>query len=232
MYFKSREAAGRLLGSQIAKKYNRHKTAVVGLNDGGVIVGMQIAMALNCVITMLVTEDITMPRENEALAGLTHDGNFSYNHNLSDGEINEMVMEYHNFIEQEKMFRLHEMHQISGNGHLIRRDLIDYHTIIVVSDGLKDGFLLDLALEYLKPVHIKRLIIATPFASVKAVDQMHIKSDEIFCLNVLREYFDTNHYYDNNDMPAHEAIIQTVEHVVESWKKPTIKRVARDQFEL
>ena len=227
MYFKSREAAGRLLASQIAKKYNRHKTAVVALNDGGVVVGMQIAMALNCVITMLITEDIVMPREHEALAGITHDGNFSYNHGLSDGEIEEMVMEYHNFIEQEKMFRLHEMHEISGNGHLIRRDLIDYHTIILASDGLKDGFTLDLALEYLKPVHIKRLIIATPFASVQAVDQMHIKTDEIFCLNVLRDYFDTNHYYEDNTMPAHEAVIDTIERVVESWKVPELKRVPK-----
>jgi putative phosphoribosyl transferase len=220
MYFKSREAAGRLLASQISKKYNRHKTAVVALNDGGVIVGMQIAMALNSVITMLLTEDIVMPRENEALAGITHDGSFSYNHSMTDGEINEMVMEYHNFIEFEKMKRLHEMHAISGNGHLIRRDLIDYHTVILASDGLKDGFTLDLALEYLKPIHVKRLIIATPFASIDAVDHMHIKTDEIFCLNVLREYFDTNHYYEDNHMPAHEAIIETIERVVESWNQP------------
>ena len=227
MYFKSREAAGRLLASQIAKKYNRNKTAVVALNDGGVIVGMQIAMALNCVITMLLTEDIVMPREHEALAGITQDGNFSYNHSLSSGEIDEMVSEYHNFIEQEKMFRLHEMHEISGNGHLIKRDLIDYHMVILASDGLKDGFTLDLALEYLKPIHIKRLIIATPFASVQAVDQMHIKTDEIFCLNVLREYFDTNHYYENNTMPSHEAIIETIEQVVDSWKVPVLKRVPK-----
>ena len=224
MYFKSREAAGRLLASQIAKKYNRHKTAVVALNDGGVIVGMQIAMALNCVITMLLTEDIVMPRENEALAGITHDGNFSYNHNLTEGEIDEMVSEYHNFIESEKMRHLHEMHEISGHGHLIRRELIDYRTVILASDGLKDGFTLDLALEFLKPIRIKRLIIATPFASVQAVDQMHIKTDEIFCLNVLRDYFDTDHYYEDNSMPPHDAIIDTIERVVESWHQPGLKK--------
>lgn len=217
MYFKSREAAGRLLASQIAKKYNRYKCAVVALNDGGVVVGMQISMALNCAITMLLTENITMPRENEALAGITHDGNLSYNHALSEGEINEMVMEYHSFIEQEKMRCLHEMHQVSSKGNLIRRDLVDFHTIILVSDGLKDGFSVDLALEYLKPIHIKRLIIATPFASVKAVDVMHISADEIFCLNVLEEYFDTNHYYEDNSMPEHETIITAIERVVESW---------------
>lgn len=218
MYFKNREAAGRLLASQIAKKYNRYKTAVVALNDGGVVVGMQIAQALNCVITLLLTEDITMPLERVALAGMTHDGDFSYNHELADAEIEEMVMEYHNFIENEKMRRLHEMHAASGNGQLVRRDLLENSIVILVCDGLKDGFMLELALEFLKPVKTKKVIIATPMASIRAVDMMHIRMDEIFCLNVIENYFDTNHYYDDNSLPDHDLIIRTIEQVVGSWK--------------
>lgn len=152
----------------------------MALNDGGVVVGMQIAQRLHSVITMLLTENITMPLEHEALAGISEDGQFTYNKHLSQGQIDEMVMEYHNFIEQEKMKRLHEMHEISGKGHLIRRDLLEDRNIIIVSDGLKDGFTLELALEYLKPVHTNRIIMATPFASVNAVDWMHVTSDEIF----------------------------------------------------
>lgn len=218
MYFKSREAAGRLLASQIAKKYRHKRCAIVALNDGGVVVGMQVAQRLHSVITMLLTENITMPMEHEALAGITQDGQFSYNHHLTQGEIDEMVMEYHNFIEQEKMKRLHEMHEISGHGHLIRRDLLEDRNIILVSDGLKDGFTLELALEYLKPVHTNKIIMATPFATVNAVDWMHIKSDEIFCLNVVDDYFGTDHYYDDPSVPDHDAVIQAIEHVVGSWK--------------
>ena len=70
MYFKSREAAGRLLASQIAKKYQNKRCAVVALNDGGVVVGMQVAQRLHSVVTMLLTENIVMPLEHEALAGI------------------------------------------------------------------------------------------------------------------------------------------------------------------
>lgn len=217
MYFKDREAAGRLLASQIARKYKGKDCAVIALNDGGVIVGMQIAQKLRSVITLLLTENIVMPSEHIALAGISHDGSFSYNNALTQGEIDEMVMEYHNFIESEKMRRLHEMHEISGSGQLIRRELIDEKHIILVSDGLRDPMTLDLALEYLKPIRTKSIVTATPLASLAAVDRMHIEADDIYCLNVVEEFFNTNHYFDSNNIPDHQEIIQTIEQVVGSW---------------
>lgn len=207
------------MANQIARKYQNEDCAVVALNDGGVVMGMQISLQLKAVITMLLTENIIMPLERTALAGISHDGAFSYNHALTQGEIDEMVMEYHNFIELEKMKRLHEMHEISGNGHLIRRDLVDNKVIILVSDGLRDPMTLELAMEFLKPVHTKKIIMATALASLVSVDRMHILADEIFCLNVVEEYFSTDHYFDDNTMPEHQAIIATVERVVESWKQ-------------
>src|SRR6185369_16238687 len=56
MYFKSRVEAGQKLGEQIAKKYQGQQCAVVGLSDGGVMVGAQIAIQLHCVLTLLQSE--------------------------------------------------------------------------------------------------------------------------------------------------------------------------------
>ena len=57
MYFKSREAAGKLLAGQIAKKYQHEDCAVIALSDGGVLVGMHVAMKLRCVIMMLMSKE-------------------------------------------------------------------------------------------------------------------------------------------------------------------------------
>jgi predicted phosphoribosyltransferase len=70
----------------------------------------------------------------------------------------------------------------------------------------------------LKPIDYDRLIVATPFASVQAVDRMHIMADEIYCMNVLANYIETDHYYDTNDMPDHELVIKTIEDIVLNWK--------------
>ena len=36
-------------------------------------------------------------------------------------------------------------------------------------------------------------------------------SDEIFCLSVIEEYIDTNHYYDTQDVPPHDLVIKIID---------------------
>lgn len=218
MYFASRMQAGRMLANQVAEKYKGEDSVVVALSDGGVMVGAQIAMKLNCAIGMLLADEIELPREMVAIGGITSDGSFTYNHAYSSGEIEELMMEYHGFIEQEKLSKLHEMNRLIKSGSLIRPDLIKNRNVILVSDGMSSGFSLDLALQYLKPIPMKKLAVATPLASVNAVDRMHVLADEIYCLSVLENYISTDHYYDVQDIPDHQDVINTIEHIVENWK--------------
>jgi putative phosphoribosyl transferase len=218
MYFQSRVEAGQLLAKQITPKYKAKDCAVVALNDGGVMVGAQIALELKCVLTLLLTETITLPREDAAVAGISQDGSFSYNQRYSSGELDEMVGEYYHYIEQEKMTKMQEMHRLSGRTGLIRHDLLRERNVILVTDGLLDGFSLDVAMQYLKPIRTKRVIMATPLASVKAVDRMHIMADEIYCLSVLEDYMSTDHYYETQDVPPHDKVIKTIEEIVTHWK--------------
>jgi len=219
MYFKSRVEAGQKLAEQIAKKYAGKPCAVVGLNDGGVMVGAQIAMSLHCVLTMLLSAEINLPREPDPVAGISQDGSFSYNEKYSGGELDDLMSEYHGLIEQEKLERIQEMHRLVGHGGaLIRKDLLRDHTVILVSDGLSSGFSLDIAAEFLKPISIARLVVATPLASVPAVDRMHILADEIYCLSVVEDYITTDHYYDTQDVPSHDLVVKTVDQIVSHWK--------------
>ncbi len=217
MYFKSRVEAGQKLAAQIVPKYKGKKCAVVGLSDGGVMVGAQIAMQLGCVLTMLLSESIELPRETQAVAGITSEGAFSYNSAYSPGELEEMLSEYHSVIEQEKMQKMQALHRLSGPGGLINKDLLREHCVILVADGLSSGFSLDIAAEFLKPIHTSRLVVATPLASVPAVDRMHILADEIFCLSVIEDYISTDHYYETQDVPKHELVVKTIEQILSHW---------------
>ncbi len=218
MYFNSRVDAGQKLAGKIASKYQGQPCAVVGLSDGGVMIGAQIALQLNCVLTMLLSDTIELPREETAIAGISQDGAVSYNPAYSSGEIDEMVGEYHGFLEQAKMEKMHAMHRQAGHGGLIRKDLLRDRVVILVSDGLVNGFSLDIAAEFLKPIKTKKLVVATPLASIPAVDRMHILADDIFCLSVVQDYMDTDHYYDVRDVPPHELVIKTIERVVSNWR--------------
>jgi len=217
-YFPSRQVAGSLLADELEAKYRYEDCAVVCLSDGAVMVGAQIAMRLHCVLTMLLTAPIKLQGETDVLAEINHMGGLTYNDMYSAGELEEIQAENFSYIEQQKLDRLFEMNELLGQGGIIKKDLLRGRSIIVVSDGLTSGISLHAAAEYLKPIKIQKLIMATPFASVGAVDQMHILADEILCLNVLGDIISIDHYYEDNAVPSHEKIIQVIEDIILNWK--------------
>jgi putative phosphoribosyl transferase len=218
MYFASRIQAGRMLASQLIPKYRYENCVVVALNDGGVMVGAQIAIQLHCILAMLLSEEITLPREPVAVGGITSEGSFIFNNEYSSGELEEISSEYRNTIEQEKLTKMHNMNKLLGSGGMISREILKGHNVILVSDGMNSVFTIDMAMEFLKPVALSRLIVATPLASVKVVDQIHLSADEIYCLDVPNEYVDTNHYYDKQDIPDHKTVVETIEHIILNWQ--------------
>ncbi len=217
MYFKSRADAGIELAAGLTK-YNGLNTTIIALSDGGVVVGMQIATKLHCPLTLLMTAAIELPGEIDPVAVIDQDGIFTYNNMYSPGELEEFDMEYHHYIEQLKLEKLHRLHRLMGKSGLIRKDLLRGRNIILVSDGLSTGFSLEAVVDYLKSIEVGKLIAAVPLATVGAVDRMHILTDEIHCLSVVDNYIDTNHYYDDNRIPSHQAIINMVENIVEHWR--------------
>jgi putative phosphoribosyl transferase len=218
MYFASRVQAGRMLAAQLTEKYRYEKCAVLALGDGGAMVGAQIAMELHCVLTMLSSAEIMLPREPQAIAGITAGGSFAYNHAYSQGELDEMVSENYSLIEQEKLTEMHNLNHLASKGGTISKNLLAEHNIIIASDGLKTGFPIDLVVEFLKPIAIGKFIVAVPFAGIQAVDRMHVLADDLYCLNVIADYIDTDHYYDKQDVPDHETVLKTIEQIVTGWK--------------
>lgn len=206
-----------MLADQLMK-YRYEDCAVVSLSDGAVVVGAQIAARLHCPLTMLVFEDIKLQGENDVLAEINQHGGVTYNGMYSSSEIDEMKVENLTYIEQQKLEKIFEINRLLGQGGIIKADLLRNRNIIIVSDGLISGLPMQAAVEYLKPIRIQKTIMVTPFASVPAVDQMHILADEIVCLNVIEDIISIDHYYDDNRKPSHEKIVQIIEDIILNWK--------------
>lgn len=218
MYFENRSHAGRLLADALFKRYRYEDCAVVALSEGGVLVGEEIATRLHCVLTMIVSEAIEIPGENMTFGGISQAGAFSYNTGLSSGQIDEYVSEFHGYLEEQKREAFQRINRLLGDGGLIDHDMLRDHTVILVSDGFADSTVLDVALEFLKPIRIQRLVIAAPVASEQAVDKLHIVADELHILDVKTNYFDTNHYYTDNTVPTHEETVDKINKIVLNWR--------------
>ena len=207
-----------MLANQLVEKYRYENCAVVALDDGGVVVGAQIAASLHCVLSLLLNEPIMLPRELEAIAGISQDGSVTFNSKYSPGELDELIGEYYQYIEQEKLTRLHSLNAVLGKGNTVDKRLLAGRNIILVSDGLGSGFAIDLAAEFLKPIPTEKLIVATPLASVQAVDRLHVLADELCVLSVVENFMGSDHYYEQRDIPPHDKIVEIIERITLNWR--------------
>lgn len=210
--------AGRILGAQLASAYRYDDCAVVALSDGAVLVGEQVAIALHSILTMLLIEEVEIPGESMVLGGVSEGGNFTYSSTFTTGEIDGYVGEYHGYIEEEKRKAFQRINRLIGDGGMIDRDHLQDRVIILVADGLHTGISLDVAVDFLKPVRIKKLVVASPVAAIGAVDKLHILADELHILDVKENYMGTDHYYEENEIPSHDETVEKINRIILNWQ--------------
>ena len=219
MYFESRSQAGAILADQVLEKYRYENCAVVAIGEGGVLIGEQIAVKLHCVLMMLLSEGIDIPGESLSIGAMSQSGQFTYNSQFSDGEINEYTSEFHGYLEEKKRETHQKMNRLLGDGGIIDKDMLKDRVVILASDGFGDDLsVLDVALSFLKSVRIEKLVIAVPFCGVAAVDKLHMTVDEIHILDVKGNFMGLNHYYEDNTLPSKEETIAKINQVILNWK--------------
>jgi len=218
MYFESRAQAGQLLAEQLVDKYRYENCAVVALSDGGVLVGEEIAAQLHCILTMLVTEGIEVPGESTMFGAVSQGGNFTYNNEFSTGEIEEYTSEYHGYLDDQKRQSFSRINRLLGDGGIITSDMLRERVVILVSDGLADGAMISVALDFLKPIRISKLVVVSPLATIPVVDQLHISADEVHILDVKENFMGVDHYYEDNTIPSHEEVIAKINENILNWQ--------------
>lgn len=208
MYFTDRPAAGRLLADKLAH-YADQPCAVLSLSAGGVLVGAQIAMRLHCHLMLLMTEKIILPGEHEAIAAMTN-SSFSYSDGLSEGDIDYINGEFRGIIDTQRIGKQHLLNKlVTAETNVTPNDLRD-RVVIVVSDGFTDTMALGVVEDFIKPIRIKKLILATPITNVKALDKMHLLADELAILDVHEDIISIDHHYDNNTVPDYDGLVKII----------------------
>ncbi|MDN5819581.1 MAG: hypothetical protein L0H36_02855 [bacterium] len=218
MYYQNRTEAGQILADKLFEAYRYENCAVVALTSGAVLVGEQIAERLHCVLTMMMVEAIEVPGENLNFGGVSQGGNFSYNSDFSQGQIDGFESEFHGYFEEQKREAFQRINRLLGEGGVIDKDLLRDHTIILVSDGVESGASFDAAMDFLKPIRTDKIIVATPTASVPAVDKLHMMADELHILDVKANFMGVDHYYEENDIPSEEDTIEKINKIVLNWQ--------------
>lgn len=221
-YFVNRKQAGLLLARNLFEKYRFEDTIVLALSQGSILVGAEIAKALHSLIAILMVKDIYLPDGKRIIGSINANGGFVYNNNFSAGELEEFDSEYRGFIEESKRQAFHELNVALAQGGEIDENYFRNRAVIVVSDGALNGTAFDMAYEYLKKIAIKKLIMVTPIASVKAIDRMHILADELICLSPVETTLEINHFYNDNKLPSTKETIEILNNIILNWNQNNI----------
>lgn len=216
MYFQSRAQAGKLLAEQMAPKLSRVNSSVIALSEEAAVVGEEIAAVIHASLLLLSVEEISLPGEPTPISGLSQGGAQTFNTFYSPSEIEAISGEYSGYLQEARLHKFHDLNRANADTEISPK-LLERHVVILVSDGLKEPFKLDVAADFLKPFAIKQLIVATPLASVKALDRMHVLADQLFCLDIVENYLDTDHYYEDNSMPTHEELVKKIQTITLKW---------------
>lgn len=199
------------------KDYASVNCAVLALSEGAVVVGAEIAKKIHASLFLLAMEDVTLPRELKPLAAMSSAGTFTYNHNLSAADLEEINMDSRAVVDKLRYETFQKLNRLISKDGAIDKQLLKRHVVIVVSDGLMNGLSLDVAEDFLKPINTQGLVVATPLCTPSVVDRIHLMTTDMHYLDVIESDFPIKHYYNESSMPDHDTVVEIMKNISLEW---------------
>jgi len=179
-FYKDRKEAGKYL-ARILAEYDLKAAAVLAIPNGGVVVGKEIADALNVPLNLVVVKKIPIPQNPEAGFGaVTSNGMIILNTHilpqlhLSPTQIKDLAQSVFREIKSRMGY-----YGVSGDYSDIKGK-----TAILVDDGLASGVTMEAALKTIRSYQPRRVIIAVPTAPAQVFQKLAFEVDALICPNI------------------------------------------------
>ena len=203
--FEHRYDAGRQLAAKLTEYKNR-AVVVLAIPNGGVLVALGVALALEANFNLVISRKIPLPLSPEAGFGaVTDDGTTILNEEvvkkagLSPQQINYQVSQVRAEIRQRSLLYHKDRPPAAVSGK----------TVIIVDDGLASGYTMMAAVESRRHHHPKEIIAAVPVASAIALKKVEkIANRVITCVAGFGPEFYVSDFYRYWHEPSDDEVIQ------------------------
>lgn len=207
MIFKNRQDAGQKLAETLQNYKNAPNTIVLALPRGGVVVGYEIAKALNLPLDIVVPRKIGAPGNPEyAIGAIAETGDAI----LSEEEVRYVKKEWlKQAMEEEKKEA--------------QRRLITYRpgpppdlknkTVILVDDGVATGFTMRAAVASIKARQPAKIIVAVPHGAQDSLEKIKSEADEVVCLYSPAAYWAVGAHYEEFPQTSDEEVIELLKKI-------------------
>jgi predicted phosphoribosyltransferase len=202
MHFRDRVDAGKQL-AQALNKYQKHDGVVYALPRGGVVLGVEVARALDMPLDLLIPRKIGHPLQPEyAICAVVENG--------------EMVCNQHEVARVDPQWFRQEVEAERQEARR-RRELylggrepapVEGKTAIIVDDGIATGLTMEVSIRDARRRRPAHLVVAVPVAPPETVERLSHEVDEFLVLDPSPYYIGAvGAYYDHFHQVTDEEVI-------------------------
>jgi putative phosphoribosyl transferase len=180
--YADRADAGRILAREL-ERFRDQNPVIVALPRGGVVVGFEVARALDAPLEVLVVRKIGAQYQPELAVGAVAEVGGSGDAPLVlVGDAANRVSVAGDYFQAEAARQIDELRRRQAL-YRAGRPAADLHdrTVILVDDGIATGATTLAALRVLRRSGPARLVLAVPVAPPRALEALRMEADEVIC---------------------------------------------------
>lgn len=194
--------------SQLAERFKGRALTdplVLAIPRGGVVTGEVLARELGADLDVVLSRKLRAPEQPELAIGAV----------CEDGEVylNGYVCDYlgvpEDYLEAE---RRHQMAEIARRKALFRaarpQAPVAGRSVIVTDDGIATGSTMIAALQSVRALRPRELIVAVPVASPDRLPEIRSLCDEVVCLSTPEEFWAIGQFYEDFTQVTDEEAVE------------------------
>jgi predicted phosphoribosyltransferase len=208
MQFRNRVEAGRQLAKRLSKYAHRADVLVLALPRGGVPVGYEVAQALHAPLDVFVVRKLGVPGHEELAMGAIASGGVR----VLNGSVIESLGIPDEAIEA---VATREQRELERRERAYRDDRpapdVQGRTVILVDDGIATGSTMKAAIEALRQLEARRIVVAVPTAALSTVREMQGDVDELVAVMTPADFYGVGQWYEDFSQTTDDDVRKLLE---------------------
>ena len=216
MTFRDRREAGRRLAEAL-NGYRPRRPFILAIPRGGIVVGYEVAVALDAPLDVVVPRKLRAPYNPElAVGAVAHDGSV-----YVDSPLVSSLRIPEEYLKEETATQLEE----------IRRRMTVYRgdrpqpeltgrVAIIVDDGIATGSTMIAALRAVRGMKPEAVVAAIPVAPPEGVESLRAEADDVVCLYTPTLFYAVGQFYDDFAQTTDDEVVFLLrrrEQEIEAW---------------
>jgi putative phosphoribosyl transferase len=203
MLFQDRREAGKALAGELASYKETPNMIVLGIPRGGVVVGHEIAKALNAPLDVYITRKIGAPHNPElAIGAVASDGTLLIDHQLVRRlGVSQDYVEQESDRQKQEINRRVAEYRGEGPGPELAGKVV-----ILVDDGVATGATTLATIKAIKSQEPAQLILAIPVGPRDSIESLRQEVDQLVCLHAPEVFWAVGAFYNVFDQTSDEEV--------------------------